>query len=124
LNAARGGDFVLACELLVDSYFYQVEVRPLKSIYVAGVWGIQPNPLAETLEPLIWRNEDGEITGHGGAREGAGRPSTLSDSRLVSLDMERFMIAKLDALAKERGTSRAELIRKLIASGLNTDTPV
>jgi hypothetical protein len=72
LNAAKGHDYVQACDLLTDSYFYQVEVRPLTSIKVADVLGDQPNPMAN-LEPLVWH-----------AEPRMGRPSQGRERRIQS----------------------------------------
>ncbi len=122
--AAKSGDIVRACELLVTSYFYEVELRLLTWIDTpdpdSGMASQHPNPLAKAIEPLIWRKdvESGEVSAHGGARPGAGRPPELGESKLISLDMPVSMRDELDVKAKERGVSRAELMRTLIAEGL------
>ncbi len=105
-NAIKAGDVVRACEILVNSYCNEVELRPLGQ--------------ASNLEPLIWRQnvENGVWTGHGGARIGAGRPSVLGESKLVSIDIPLSLLNDLDTQAKERAISRAELMRELLTKGL------
>lgn len=77
LNAAQGDDIVRAIEILVNSYFYQVELRPLAWVDMedpqGGIASGKANPLVAALEPLIW-HKDAESGKWGGTRPGAGRP--------------------------------------------------
>lgn len=112
-NLAEGEDWVRAIALLVECNRYdQVELHPMEWISIQGKWGEQKNPAAG-LEPLIWRCEDnGTVTTHGGAREGAGRPSL--GGKPVLVDMPAEMIANLKQESEKRGVSRAELVREAV----------
>lgn len=109
---AENDDWLGAIVLFIEcGYFAQVALRPLA--YVQGPDGAsRSNPLAASLEPLVWRCE----RGHGGARPGAGRPAL--GGKLVPVDMPVEMIDALATEAQQRGITRAELIRTLIQEGL------
>jgi hypothetical protein len=113
-NLAEGDDWYRAIASLVEcGYYQQVELCAMEYITVKDVWGEQKNPAFSTLERLIWRCEDdGKVTTHGGAREGAGRPSL--GGKPVIVDMPTEMISDLNAKAKERGIARAELVREAV----------
>lgn len=111
-NFAKGDDWVRTIAWLVESKrYHQVEMRPLESI--SSEQGYQKDNPAANLEPLIWRCEDdGTVTTHGGAREGAGRPSL--GGKLISFDAPLDMIDALKAKAETSGKTRAELIRTAV----------
>lgn len=50
----------------------------------------------------------------GGVRPNAGRKGSIADPVMVSLKLEREVVDVIDAMAVERGESRAETIRKAI----------
>lgn len=47
-------------------------------------------------------------------RPGAGRPPFLKDAVRITVDMERELLDRLDALAERRRGGRAELIRRVL----------
>ncbi len=57
-------------------------------------------------------------TGRGGARPGAGRKRIVQDPERIAVDLEKPDLDVLRDLAKDRGTSVADLIRKAVAQYL------
>lgn len=111
LNAAQGDDFVHALEILVNSYFYQVELRPLTSVDTldprGGIASNKANPLATTLEPLVW-HKDPESGKWGGTRPGAGRPR-----QRIKLDSEAANALE-SYLKAHPETTASEVVSKLV----------
>ena len=74
-------------------------------------------------EPMIdWTPEmpsRGKQRGHGGTREGAGRPRIFDDKIRVGLDIERDDFDALQEIAEAKGESTPAVIRKAIRSYLN-----
>lgn len=56
--------------------------------------------------------------GHGGARPGAGRKRLVSEPDRIAVDFEKPDLDALRALAKERGTSVADLVRRAVSQYL------
>ena len=50
----------------------------------------------------------------GGVRPNAGRKGSITDSVVLTLKLEREVWGSIDAMAAERGESRAEIVRKAI----------
>ena len=50
----------------------------------------------------------------GGVRPNAGRKGSITDSVVLTLKLEREVLSSIDAMAAERGESRAEIVRKAI----------
>lgn len=61
----------------------------------------QPDPVAST-------------SGRGGARAGSGRKRVVNDPERLTVDFERADLNALRALADDRGTSVASLVRKAV----------
>ena len=57
--------------------------------------------------------------GAGGARPGAGRKRIVANPERIAVDLEKPDLDALRALAEQRGTSVAALIRRAVASYLN-----
>jgi hypothetical protein len=64
-----------------------------------------------------------EAPGRGGARKGAGRPSTLDDAQFIGLRLSGSMVERIDAWrdARSEKTDRSSAIRNLTETGLKTD---
>jgi hypothetical protein len=58
----------------------------------------------------------------GGARPGAGRKAELADPAHVGTAIEREELEQLDALARERNLTRAQLLREIISGYLKRIT--
>jgi hypothetical protein len=56
--------------------------------------------------------------GPGGARPGAGRKRVVADPERIAVDLEKPDLDALRALADERGTSVADLIRRAVGAFL------
>ncbi len=52
------------------------------------------------------------------AKRGRGRPKIGKGARKISISLESDLLHKADALAKEKGVNRSELIAGFVAAGL------
>ena len=55
-----------------------------------------------------------KLTGRGGPRPGSGRPRIVRDPERIAVDLEKPDLDALRSLARDRGTSVANLIRRAV----------
>lgn len=72
------------------------------------------------IQTMIWHTAPmaARGSGRGGARPGAGRKRVVKDPERIAVDLERPDLDALRALAEERSTSVANLVRRAVAQYL------